>query len=472
MVYEYTMWALLVCLLAGVASSLAAVTSDEVVDLPGLPSAISFKHYSGYLNASATHRLHYWFVESQNNPASDPVVLWLNGGPGCSSLDGLLSEHGPFLINDDGKTLRMNDFAWNTVANVLYLEAPVGVGYSYSTDGIYEMNDDSTAADSLAALKYFFKMFPEFAANEFFITGESYGGIYVPSLSVLVARDGTLNFRGWGIGNGMSDFNLNTDSLMFFGNYHGLWGEQLWDQLTAHCCSGGQLNKCNFHNNTDADCQGAVGAASNIIYGLNIYNLYDECYTGEMNRHQESKNHPIWQLFKHNPHVSQQHKQLLQKPAVQVTVVPPCVNVDGMTQYLNRVEVRAALHIQAGLHDWTICSDILHYTRQYEDMKPFYMELLSSGKYRGLVYNGDVDMACNFLMDEWFVDSLKQKVVEPYKAWHYEAADGSTQVAGFTKQFKNINFVTIKGAGHMVPQNKPRPSLEMFINFIHNKRFS
>merc|ERR1711988_1170853 len=133
--------------------------------------------------------------------------------------------------------------------------------------------------------------------------------------------------------------------------------------------------------------------------------------------------------------------------------------------------VRAALHIADVEGEWAICSDILHYTRQYEDMRPFYMELLSSGKYRGLVYNGDVDMACNFLMDEWFVDSLKQKIIEPYRAWHYKAKDGSNQVAGFAKHFRNINFVTIKGAGHMVPSDKPRPALEMFINFIQNKMF-
>lgn len=93
--------------------------------------------YSGYLNVSATKRLHYWLVTSENNPDADPTVLWLNGGPGCSSLDGWAYEHGPFRINaTDPTQLVQFDYNWNKQANMLYLEAPVGVGFSYSTDQV------------------------------------------------------------------------------------------------------------------------------------------------------------------------------------------------------------------------------------------------------------------------------------------------------------------------------------------------
>lgn len=124
----------------------------------------------------------------------------------------MLYEHGPYLINDDGKTLRSNPHAWNTVANVLYMEAPAGVGFSYSTAGAadYSNNDAQTAQDNLNALISFFTKFPEYAGREFFVSvrcradgavlgarrpasradaralggqGESYGGIYVPTLT-------------------------------------------------------------------------------------------------------------------------------------------------------------------------------------------------------------------------------------------------------------------------------------------------
>lgn len=181
--------------LLSVTSTISAQNPDEVTNLPGLPSQPSFKHYSGYLNTTSPNRhLHYWFVESERSPAKDPVVLWLNGGPGCSSLGGFLTELGPFHTNQDGKTLYYNKFAWNQIAlvqrvmvrsdiinssiirNVIFLEAPAGVGFSYTDDGNVTTTDDQTAADNLAALKHFFTKFPQFKSNDFFITGESYGG--------------------------------------------------------------------------------------------------------------------------------------------------------------------------------------------------------------------------------------------------------------------------------------------------------
>ena len=89
-----------------------------------------------YLNISATKHLHYYFIECENgDPTTTPTVLWFNGGPGCSSLDGWAYEHGPFRINDTDPTqLYHFDYTWAGLANMLYIEAPVGVGFSYSDD--------------------------------------------------------------------------------------------------------------------------------------------------------------------------------------------------------------------------------------------------------------------------------------------------------------------------------------------------
>ena len=114
-----------------------------------------------------------------------PVILWLNGGPGCSSLDGLVYEHGPFRINaTDPTKLYRFDETWAKVGHMLYLESPLGVGYSYSNDKAdYNVDDDQTAAQNLAAVEKFFALYPELGARDFFITGESYAGVYVPTLS-------------------------------------------------------------------------------------------------------------------------------------------------------------------------------------------------------------------------------------------------------------------------------------------------
>ncbi|PKU35550.1 lysosomal protective protein [Limosa lapponica baueri] len=121
-------------------------------------------------------------------------------------------------------------------------------------------------------------------------------------------------------------------------------------------------------------------------------------------------------------------------------------------------------------------------------MNDQYLKLLGATKYRILVYNGDVDMACNFLGDEWFVDSLCQKVQVARRPWLYTEG-GENQIGGFVKEFTNIAFLTVKvglrgsgemrtglvavvqGAGHMVPTDRPLAAFTMFSRFIKNEPY-
>jgi len=99
---------------------------DQVTSLPGLESTVEFQHFAGYLNVNSSNNrnLFYWFTKATNS--SNDLVLWLNGGPGCSSVSGFFTENGPFVVKSDGN-IKLNNFAWNTRANVLWLEAPAGV---------------------------------------------------------------------------------------------------------------------------------------------------------------------------------------------------------------------------------------------------------------------------------------------------------------------------------------------------------
>ncbi|KAL1469254.1 hypothetical protein MTO96_004963 [Rhipicephalus appendiculatus] len=425
---------------------------DEVTHLPGLANQTSFKQYSGFLQAGGTRRLHYWFIASESNPETDPVILWMNGGPGCSSLLGLMSEQGPF----------------RAIANIVFLEAPAGVGFSYDADGDYSTNDDQTADDNYLALQDFFAKFPSLRSNDFYIAGESYGGIYVPMLTQRVLKDPRgIQLKGYAVGNGALDFNILGNALVFFGYYHGLYGLSLWTRLTSNCCNGSvSQQSCNFVDRETQACEDAVQDAMEVIYQehLNIYNLYDRC-EDESGRvlasraSSSSRYHRSRQLIARSVNFTRHWDNL--------SVTPPCIDSENVKRYLTREDVKAALHVQSSTLEWDECSNVLNYSSQYRSMKDVVQELVDSEQLRTLIYNGDIDMACNFLGDEWFVNTLGYKPTSTYKLWKH-----GKQVAGFFQTYENnITFVTIKGAGHMVPEDKPAQALQMISNFISNTPF-
>ncbi|XP_069740959.1 lysosomal protective protein [Narcine bancroftii] len=457
----------------------SAPAEDEIAYLPGLVKQPNFRQYSGYLNTSKNIHLHYWFVESQGYPERDPVVLWLNGGPGCSSLDGLLNEHGPFLIQPDGKTLQYNPYSWNMIANMLYLESPAGVGFSYDDNQEYRTNDTEVSFNNFLAVKEFFRLFPEYTKNEFYITGESYGGIYVPTLAERVMTDWQINFKGMAVGNGLSSWEYNDNSLVYFAYYHGLLKSSLWSDLQKFCCSE---ENCNFYNNKDENCNSKVKEVMHIVWnsGLNIYNLYADCIGGVPGKTRFDKNQKQLVIHDLGTIFSKNEMSLLWKKNLQdvyqshrnVRMDPPCINTTACSNYLNNPKVRIALHIPPFVQKWEMCSATvnLNYQKLYSDMKDQYLKLLAARQYQILVYNGDVDMACNFMGDEWFVNSLQQKVKVNRRAWVYQDENGD-QVGGFVKEFDNLAFLTIKGAGHMVPSDKPKAAFTFFSRFLFKEPY-
>lgn len=172
--------------LLGFASyALAALPSAEkVMGLPGWGdmSLLNFEVYSGYIDLTSTKSLHYVLVTSQNKPADDPLQIWLNGGPGCSSLLGFMAENGPFVVEDGQDMLHFNQWSWNQKSNILYLEMPGGVGFSTcdGPSGECHFDDEKATNDNVPALIKWFDKYKDFQKNDFYITGESYAGVYIP----------------------------------------------------------------------------------------------------------------------------------------------------------------------------------------------------------------------------------------------------------------------------------------------------
>ncbi|EER15697.1 conserved hypothetical protein, partial [Perkinsus marinus ATCC 50983] len=160
----------------------------------------------GYYNGSGERRLFFWLFESRSDPSQDPLILWLNGGPGCSSMIGLFSENGPCRLNEDGNGTKLNPYSWNTRANLLFVDQPAGAGFA---EGPPVTNGSFGAADDLyLALQGFFAEHSQYKDRDFYITGESYAGHYIPAIAHKIWRENTkgdkpnINLRGLAIGNG------------------------------------------------------------------------------------------------------------------------------------------------------------------------------------------------------------------------------------------------------------------------------
>ena len=270
----------------------ADIPADLIASLPGYGKTPT-KQYSGFLpvDANQTLFLHYWFVTSSNQPSTDPVAVWMNGGPGCSSIGGFLTELGPFSFTGDKDaagipTLQDNPYGWTTVSSVLFLEQPAGVGYSYAVNGSSASDDFIQSQNTYGFLLNWFKAFPEYSKNDFFITGESYAGIYVPTLANRIldgnaAGNAYINLKGIAVGDGCMGNSIGTcgdgpDALqiefdLFYG--HGMISESAKESVYELC--GNWIN-------ISQDCQMAAEGA---IENVGNINIYDGQHTQPINTH-------------------------------------------------------------------------------------------------------------------------------------------------------------------------------------------
>ena len=204
----------------------------RVRNLPGLePKSYPHRHWAGYIDVDKKHggHLFYWLFESWEAPATAPLIVWMNGGPGCSSMDGLFLENGPFKLSGS-LGVKVNPHSWAATANVVYLDQPVGTGLSYTTGKVYPKNDGDVNKGILDFFDGFFEVHPELAGRELFLTGESHSGHYLPSLAQAILLRGdkqagqpgqptkpneVIRLGGVAIGNGWIDPRVQYDVSTF-----------------------------------------------------------------------------------------------------------------------------------------------------------------------------------------------------------------------------------------------------------------
>jgi carboxypeptidase C (cathepsin A) len=462
--------------------SLQTAEDDIVKTLP----EYSYKGrlYSGYLEAGPVKQFHYMFNLAHEDPEHKPLVLWFNGGPGCSSLDGWSSEHGPMQMDDFGN-FTINDYSWHRAANMLYIESPGGVGFSYidsKLDYDLEIDDEIAAKDNLNALLSFFKKFPSYKGRDFYISGESYAGIYVPTLAyeVLqynkgVVESNKINLKGILVGNGVADWNYDTTVAMIdFAFTHHLTSYETRLEFNKYCIMDYQETKCDE----------IVEEINDLLDGINIYDYLRKCEMptteeGEIDYYSSYFLKCPWAF----PNLAKKQKLMKSKPKSRTSkrklyteeekkklkLSPPCISDEGMMNYFNRDDVKAALHVKMD-KEWELCS--LEINQRYKRLTKgsiwTYPTLIKSGL-RILIFSGDTDMAVPFNGNQLWIRDLKLEIEKPWRQWR--AYDDPDNVSGYVINYKGLTFCTIKGTGHMAPQWKPKESFYMFSKFLNDESF-
>ncbi|KAK6122205.1 hypothetical protein DH2020_044051 [Rehmannia glutinosa] len=440
-----------------------------VTKIPGFDGSFPSKHYSG-------------------NPSKDPIVLWLNGGPGCSSFDGFVYEHGPFNF-EVGKsrgslpTLHLNPYSWSKVSSIIYLDSPAGVGFSYSrNESDYKTGDLKTASDSHIFLLKWFELYPEFLSNPFFISGESYAGIYVPTLAYEVAQGidagvkPILNLKGYMVGNGVTDSVFDGNALVPFAHGMGLISDELFEAVNTECHG-------NYYNPMGDNCEDKLARVDNELEGLNIYDILEPCYHGTPSkiRLEDTKLPPSFRRLGETERPLPVRKRIFGRawplrapvrdgyvptwPQLMNSESVPCTDDEVANAWLNNETVRKAIHAANVAGKWELCTDRIHYNHDAGSMIKYHKNLTSRG-YRALIYSGDHDMCVPFTGTEAWTRSVGYKTVDEWRPWMV-----TDQVAGYIQGYENnLTFLTVKGSGHTVPEYKPREALEFYSRWLEDHK--
>ncbi|XP_019199833.1 PREDICTED: serine carboxypeptidase-like 45 isoform X2 [Ipomoea nil] len=430
--------------------SSSVLAADRITPgLPGQPQ-VCFSHYSGYvtIDEEEEHQraLFYYFVEAEVDPSSKPLVLWLNGGPGCSSLGvGAFSENGPF--RPSGNVLVKNEYSWNTEANMLYLESPIGVGFSYSTNSSsYEgINDNITAMDNLVFLQKWYLKFPQYRNTSLFIAGESYAGHYVPQLAQMLLqsneKEKLFNLQ---LGNPVLEFATDFNSRAEYFWSHGLISDTTYKLFTS---------ACNYSRYVSEYYRGSLSPVC-----ARVMSIVSRETSRFVDKYDVTLDVCISSVFSQSKVLNPQHVR---------ETIDVCVE-DETVNYLNRRDVQNAMHARlVGVNKWLVCSDVLDY--ELLDIEIPTIKIVGSIIKAGipvLVYSGDQDSVIPLTGTRKLVHGLAEELglstSTPYRVWF-----AGMQVGGWTQVYGDmLSFATIRGASHEAPFSQPERSLVLFKSFL------
>ncbi|KZS95849.1 alpha/beta-hydrolase [Sistotremastrum niveocremeum HHB9708] len=405
---------------------------------------------SGYITVGTNMSMWFWFFESRSKPAKDPFTLWLNGGPGCSSMIGLFQENGPCQVTPDGKDTVLNPFSWNEVSNIIYIDQPIGTGFSFGTDTV---NSTFSAAPFIwTAFQVLFesKLFSKYESREFIFASESYGGHYGPEFVTYFDQQNAL------INKKKLKGEIITVSALMINNgwYDPLFQNEAYITFAANAPGYGPLvnsstlaamNEAFFQKNGCRDQELACYAAGESEASNEI------CLNAD--------NFCIDNIFV--PAVGDRDSDDLRAPSND-----PFPS-EAYVTFLRNKTVVAAIGAQGKYRE---CPDAPFelFENTGDDARtllPQLSALVNSGL-KTLLWAGDADINCNWLgghasalaMD-WF--GKNQLAATPFKNM---TVNGKAVAA--IQNVDNFSFARVFASGHEVPAYQPEAALAIFKQII------
>ncbi|XP_072139294.1 probable serine carboxypeptidase CPVL isoform X1 [Mobula birostris] len=400
------------------------------------------KSYSGYLtvNKTCNSNLFFWFFPAQTRPENAPVLLWLQGGPGGSSMFGLFVEHGPYVVTKN-MTLEARKFSWTSKYSMLYIDNPVGTGFSFTdkTDG-YARNEDDVGRDLYSALIQFFQIFNDYQKNDFYAAGESYAGKYVPAIGHYIHINNPtakvkINFKGIAIGDGLCD-----PEVMLGGYAEFMYQIGIVDRS----------QKRYIQQQTDI----AMRYIQKKKW-VEAFDVFDAMLNGDLIEYPS---------FFENVTGCSNYFNFLQ-------CTEP-MDQDYFTVFLSQPEVRKSIHVgNLTFHNGSevekhLMEDIM------QSVKPWVTVLMNN--YRVLIYSGQLDIIVAAPLTEHFLLTVPWSKAEEYKKadrhfWFVNPSD--KEVAGYVRKVGEFYQVIIRNGGHILPYDQPERAFDMIDRFISRRGF-
>ncbi|KAG7469698.1 hypothetical protein MATL_G00131650 [Megalops atlanticus] len=404
--------------------------------LPG----VNVKSYSGYLTVNKTYNsnLFFWFFPAQERPETAPVLLWLQGGPGGTSMFGLFVEHGPYVVFKN-LTVGFRSYPWTSRYSVLYIDNPVGTGFSFTDDDRgFARDQDDVGRDLYSALTQFFQIFSEFQHNDFYATGESYAGKYVPAIGFYIHKNNPsakvkINFKGVAIGDGLCD-----PEMMLGGYADFLYQTGMVDELQKQYV---QLQ-------TD----GAIQLIQQKKW-VEAFEVFDSLLNGDVS--------PYPSFFQNVTGCTNYFNFLqCQEPEDQ----------GYFAKFVNLPSVRSSIHV--GNLTFNDGSKVEKHLLQdvMKTIKPWLAILMDN--YRVLIYSGQLDVIVAAPLTERFLPTVPWSGADEYKQaerFYWKIQPNDKEVAGYVRQVGEFFQVVVRGGGHILPYDQPERSFDMMDRFLSTK---